>query len=1497
MAPDITVRIDNRYEVLGELGRGGMGVVYKANDLKMDRLVAIKVMTTHAPGRDEYQERFLREAKSIAKMQHPNIVVVHDYGYHAGAPYMAMEYVEGVPLDKVIASRVSLTPLAKVDYIVQVCQALHYAHQQGIVHRDVKPGNIMVLEGGKRVKLLDFGIARAGGASNLSKSGLAMGTTCYMSPEQTKGQKDLDGRADIFSAGVVLYELLTGKPPWTGDSDYEIMTKIIHDPFPPPSGLSNYPPALDHIFECALAKEAGTRYQTAEKMAQELSELEAPLKEQALEEALIQFENGDLFRASDLVSQILRIDTRHREAIELQGKLQQVAQLQQRSEQVRQLRTSAEQAVGQKRYSDALASVEQAISIDSASTELFHYRELIRHEVKRRDDIRKKLELAKRAQEINDLSTAQELVDKALEADPTDTHARVMKSSLEQERKRQQQNEIADDASRALAVRAFARAREFIQQLEALDPAFAPLSSLKKALVEGETEEKRRVEIENLIREIRRVQESGDVAQSLSATEQALARFPGEPRLVRLRTQAEALRDAAERERAIQEQMARVKKLTETGQNAEALAIAESALSRLGTDYRLQTVLAQLRQTVERERQVQAEQAALAQARSAMQAGDFDSAVKVLNAARVDFPNSKDIADVLQAAQTARTQKADAVERENRVQAEQAVLAQARNAMQASDFEAALKILTAAQIDYPNSQKVADALQAVQAASAQKAGAIQRERELQAQQAALTQARRAMKGADFESALKILTAARIDFPHSKEIADALQSAQAANARKAEENAAIARKREIAEVLERALASESDPDLQVRLAEEAVRRIPENEAAERVLERVRERQRQIASGVDRAWKFEQAQRYAESIQEWERVRQLWPQHPQIAAQIARLNAALKAPPRTPERAAAPPSRAPGFSATSIMAAAPGRAPSPRVQAAPAPVERPPQLVEQPKAVRGTAAPGPSESLSPTETEAEAERTGPDHSHPRLRIIDLAQSLLRSKKLLLGIAGAVVVVIIATLLYIALRPKPVSKLASERESHSTPAPTPGPVIVRPEMGTITIRADVDQAEVWVDGHLQTVTEGQKATVTVASGSHTVVVQKTGYTVTPATPQSVKVAKDLESALQFRLKKSGDSTEPALDTYLTIKAVSGAKVWIDKKNVGEVSADNSVMIKTTPGPHRVELSLDGFSPNPWSTTITAKAGERTPVNADLKATPKPLPVIAFSSNVSTVQQGGAIQLDWNVQNATQATIDEGIGSVDLKGSKSVTPTAPTTYTLTAKGDGGTQIKSVSIGVTALPKPVIAMFVPGANKIQVGQSINLIWQTQGGTQASINPEVGDVPTNGQHEVKPSKNTTYTLTVTGPGGTETRQTEVIVESALTPIPIPAATPVPPPPPQVEDPEIKAVKDTIQVRYKNALQLKSLGELRKVYPNLSKGEEDGLKSVFGATNALVVEFACEALKVTGDSAECSCVETMTTNMDNRVGKPKTSRVTFRLSKNGGAWHIISSRAK
>jgi serine/threonine-protein kinase len=1417
MPPEIASKIDDRYEVLGELGRGGMGVVYKANDLKMDRLVAIKVMTAHSPGRDEYQERFLREAKSIAKMQHPNIVVVYDFGYHSGAPYIAMEYVEGVPLDKVIASRLSLTPLTKVDYIVQVCHALHYAHQLGIIHRDVKPGNIMVLEGGRRVKLLDFGIARAGAPSKLSRSGLAMGTTCYMSPEQTQGKKDLDARADIFSAGVVLYELLAGKQPWTGESDYEVMTKIIHEPVPPLAGLSNYPAALDRVLELALAKEPGGRYGTAEKMAQALSELEAPLKERALEEALVQFEHGDLLRANDLVSQILRIDTRHREAIELRVRLQQVAQLQQRSEQVRQLRTAAEEAVGQKRYSEALAAVEQAITIDSANTELFHYRELIRNEVKRREDIRKKLELARHAQEMNDLSTAQELVERALEADPTDTQARMMKSSLEQERKKQQLQEIADETARVLSVRAFARAREFIQQLESLDPNFAGIPSLKKALAEGEAEEKRRVELENLIRDVRRVLESGAVPQSLSITQQALVRFPGEPRLVRLRAQAEAMRDAAEREDAVQKQLVQAKTLVEKGHSAQALAAAETALRQLGSDHRLQSLVAQLRHTVEREQLVQAEQSVLAQARNALRASDFESAVRILAPARASFPNSQEIADALQVAQAGLAKKADTAERQRKLQAEQTVLAQAQKLMESGSFP---------------------------------------------------------------SAVKILTPARLDFPNSREIADALQAAQAAIARKAEMDAQEARKREIAEALERALAGESDPNLQVGLAEEAVRRIPGNTAAERALERVRERQRKIATAVEYARKFEQAQRYAESIQQWEAVRKLWPECPNLDAQIERLKTAQKPPAAT----AKPPAPVERFSATSIMEAVPAPAPSPGMRTASAPAETAP-------------------AAAPPKTVAAAITTGNEPPAVVERAADRGLPPVRPNKVLFAVIAAVVVVVAVPVLYLVLRPKP----GASTEKKISPPPIPAAKPATPVMGTLTVRTNVDHVDIIVDGSFKGSSDGQEKTISVTPGAHTISVEKNGYS---APPQPVQISSEQNVPLSFTLSlNTAEQAAQPRPTWLTIVALPGARVRINKEQ-GLAEADGSFSRKITnpEKPQRVEVSLDGY--RPWTNTINLKVGDRLTVTADLKAIPKPPEIVSFAPNPATIQEGDSVELKWETRNATDVTIDNGVGRVGPSSSTKITPkgTGQMRYTMQASGDGGTTQRTVTVMVAAAaPKPVISTFEAGVDKIHQGDSVKLIWTTQNATDAYISaepgPDVGKVAVQGPKEVRPTKTTTYTLIAKGANQTEERHTaQVVVEAAQLPAPTPAPTIVQATPPPVatpvvvaEDPANKAVSETMD-RYRDAYEVLDLDGVKKVWPQMPKETERGLQELFqSGVRAIKLHMACKNPIVHGDSADVTCPqkpELLKGKNDRRYSDPYTQ--VFKLQKDKGHWVIVSA---
>src|SRR5581483_4648284 len=220
-----------KYEITGVLGRGGMGVVYRAEDKRIGRLVAIKTLTENFSGQPEMLERFYREAQA-GILQHPNIVIVYDLGDENGVPFIVMELVSGEPLDKLIASGRQLPLIDKLSIIEQVCAALGYAHQRGVIHRDIKPANVIVQPDG-HAKIVDFGIARiqrAAAETELTRTGSVIGTMHYIAPERLKGQA-FDGRSDIFSVGVMLYQLLTGQLPFSGE-DATVLHKLIHEPHP-----------------------------------------------------------------------------------------------------------------------------------------------------------------------------------------------------------------------------------------------------------------------------------------------------------------------------------------------------------------------------------------------------------------------------------------------------------------------------------------------------------------------------------------------------------------------------------------------------------------------------------------------------------------------------------------------------------------------------------------------------------------------------------------------------------------------------------------------------------------------------------------------------------------------------------------------------------------------------------------------------------------------------------------------------------------------------------------------------------------------------------------------------------------------------------------------------------------------------------------------------------------------------------------------------------------
>jgi eukaryotic-like serine/threonine-protein kinase len=262
-----------RYEVIAELGKGAMGTVYRARDPMLNRTVAIKTVNMDLD-RDEvadYEARFYQEARAAGGLNHPNIVTIYDIGKSGTVAYMAMELLAGNELRSIMAQGKELRVGQAIEIAAQAAEGLGYAHDHDVVHRDIKPANLMIVSEGL-VKITDFGIARMRSSGVRTQTGVVLGSPRYMSPEQVVGKR-AEPRSDIFSLGVILYEMVTGKPPFAGDDVSAIMFQILNFVPPPPSSVNpDAPDMLDFIVAKALAKSPGDRYASAREMASDLRE-------------------------------------------------------------------------------------------------------------------------------------------------------------------------------------------------------------------------------------------------------------------------------------------------------------------------------------------------------------------------------------------------------------------------------------------------------------------------------------------------------------------------------------------------------------------------------------------------------------------------------------------------------------------------------------------------------------------------------------------------------------------------------------------------------------------------------------------------------------------------------------------------------------------------------------------------------------------------------------------------------------------------------------------------------------------------------------------------------------------------------------------------------------------------------------------------------------------------------------------------------------------------
>ena len=761
-----------KYEILSILGRGGMGVVYKAVDPRLDRMVAIKMMTVGYAEDPDLLKRFHREAQSTASLQHPNIVTVYDTDQQDGSPYLVMEYLEGESLDAILTSHRLLTAAEKIHYVLEACHGLSYAHGRGIVHRDIKPGNIMVLKDGS-AKLVDFGIAHV--ASNtLTRTGQIMGSVNYMSPEQIHGRA-VDARTDIFSLGVVLYQLFTNSLPFEGDSSASTLLKIIHEPPPPMTEfLAGHPKELESIILRALAKNRDERYQTADELALDLSQVYEQLKQDLvtrhLQEAEDAWGKGNSKQARAWLQQLLKLDQKHTKAIRLMREVQQTIEKEETEAMARQLQASAEESFSRGEYDAALQFLEQAAANETLAPQMAKFYDQVKEAKVKGEELQRVLRRAEEAHERGDLETAKQAADEALEINSDNTQAKALYRLIHRdwvERSRQRQLEsLLQSARKEVGARNLTAAISMLKQAEALDPQGTQVRALLDEIATEREQERQRRELAQISREVEDALNHDDFETASVKLEEGLRQFPQDRALGQLKALADRQRAAAERKAFVSQQIAAARQLLDASQANDALALMQEAVKKAPREPQLETLLAMVQELVVRNEQEQRRKELERigrQVDEALSREDYSAALSEISDGLRRFPGERSLTQLKELAE------------KQRVDAEQKAfireqIASARQLLDADQAAKARALLQTALRKVPQEPQLDALLTMVQER-------VARDEAEKAKNLSLQQAREAMGKNAFGEAVRILEAAQVRFVHSPEIDDLLRVAR------------------------------------------------------------------------------------------------------------------------------------------------------------------------------------------------------------------------------------------------------------------------------------------------------------------------------------------------------------------------------------------------------------------------------------------------------------------------------------------------------------------------------------------------------------------------------------------------------------------------------------------------------------------------------------------------------------------------------------------------
>jgi len=606
-----------KYEIIAEIGRGAMGAVYKARDPLIDRLVALKTITGGPSAQSNLLDRFYQEARSAGTLQHPNIVTIYELGHEKNTPFIAMEYLEGESLDRIIEQHPVLPLSVKLGYIVRVCDALAYAHQHNVVHRDVKPANIMVTKEGV-VKVVDFGIARLTDMS-MTQPNMMIGSRAYMSPQLYKGER-ADARSDIWAVGVSLYELLAYKRPFTGDSEAELMFHIIYEKPEELLGLSpECTEELVPIVNKMLEKKSEDRYQSMEDLLHAIEPIWKAAQQATVSGLIADCQQllvvKDLQRAQALLRKALHIDVGNSQA---KSMLEKVSVELRRTEILPRLEEHVSRAQGflkAGQLREAKAEAHAALGLDSKHEPAHKLLAEVEIAVAKAQQLEQKLKLTKQRLAEGALTEAAAALGQALELDDANLQAKELKKQIEEERvRREKRKRLGEILHRARTLWTELNYDECLTVLAAALLEFPNDPELRK-LQDSARADQAEQQKQRQMAEVRRLLGQQNFVEARKILDVMLKDYPQDTAVKNLQNLALQEEQEQKRQKRLESEITGLRSLLGAGKFKQVVSKGEPLLQEYPQEYELKELVnyargevaqqEQKRKEEEREKQIQ----------------------------------------------------------------------------------------------------------------------------------------------------------------------------------------------------------------------------------------------------------------------------------------------------------------------------------------------------------------------------------------------------------------------------------------------------------------------------------------------------------------------------------------------------------------------------------------------------------------------------------------------------------------------------------------------------------------------------------------------------------------------------------------------------------------------------------------------------------------------------------------------------------------------------